>query len=76
MNNWKPLLEKALAKEYPGVTIKWNGDDPVLAIPDELESKANEIIEFTIMLWEAWGGDRRSFNAKTTQHVVLQDETS
>lgn len=57
MKNWKRLLEKALAKEYPGTTIKWNGDDPTLVVPDELESKANEIVEFTTALWEAWGGE-------------------
>lgn len=56
MENWKPLLEKALAKEYPGATIKWIEDEPTLVVPDELENKANEIIEFVTALWKSWGG--------------------
>ena len=57
MENWKHWLETALAKEYPGITIKWDGDDPALVIPDELENKTTEIIEYTSALWEAWGGE-------------------
>ena len=56
MENWKPLLEKALAEEYPGTTIHWNGEDPALVIPDALEKKTNKIVEFAAALWEAWGG--------------------
>lgn len=57
MDSWKRMLGKALAKEYPGTTIEWNGDDPTLVVPDELESKANEIVEYTTALWKAWGGE-------------------
>ena len=59
MKNWKPLLEKALAKEYPGATIKWDGDHPKIVVPDELKNETTEIIEYTTALWEAWGGDPR-----------------
>jgi hypothetical protein len=57
MNNWKSLLEQALAEQYPGVYIKWNGDDPTLVIPDELENKALEIVECVTALWSAEGGE-------------------
>ncbi len=64
MESWKPLLEKALAKEYPGTAIKWNGDDPMLIVPDELEAKENEIIEYVTALWEAWGGEMKLADVK------------
>jgi len=57
MKNWKVLIEKALAKEYKGATIEWNGDDPTLVIADELENKASEIVEYVTALWSAWGGE-------------------
>lgn len=57
MSGWKPLLEKALAKEYPGAKIKWSGDDPTLVIPDELTAKAPEIVEYVTDLWQSWGGE-------------------
>jgi hypothetical protein len=57
MKNWKALLEKALAKEYKGTTIKWNGDNPTLVIPDALENKASKIVEYATDLWCAWGGE-------------------
>jgi len=68
MKNWKRLLEKALAKEYKGATIKWNGDDPTLVIPDELENKALEIVEYVIVLWSAWGGEIR-FDMSKARHT-------
>ena len=57
MKNWKQLLEKALTKEHQGATIKWNGDNPTLIIPDELKNKETEIIEYITNLWSAWGGE-------------------
>ena len=39
MKNWKSLLEKALAKEYKGVTFKWNGNEMSFFI-NALVSKA------------------------------------
>ena len=56
MKNWKRVLEDALANEYPGTAIKWNGGDPILVIPDEFINKADEIVKFATKLWEAWGG--------------------
>jgi len=69
MKNWKALLEKALAKEYKGATIKWNGDDPTLVIPDELENKASEIVEYVTALWSAWGGEVK-FYPERAVHTV------
>jgi hypothetical protein len=50
MSNWKKELEQIVSAEYPGTTIKWNGDDPTLVIPDELENKAIEIVEYVTAL--------------------------
>jgi hypothetical protein len=55
--NWKSEIQKAVAGEYPGVSIKWSGDDPTLVIPDELENKASEIVEYVTALWMFWGGE-------------------
>lgn len=54
---WKCQIENAVASKYPGTTIKWNGDDPTLVIPDELENKANEIVEYTTTIWASFGGE-------------------
>ena len=54
---WKSQIEKAVADEYPGTTIKWDGDNPTLVVPDELESKANEIVKFVTAVWSALGGE-------------------
>lgn len=69
MENWKARLEKALAKEYKGAKIKWNGDDPTLVIPDELENKAPEIVEYVTALWSAWGGEVK-FYPEQAVHTV------
>lgn len=69
MKNWKVLLEKALAKEYKGATIKWDGDNPTLVVPDELESKANEIVEYVTALWSALGGEVK-FYPERAVHTV------
>jgi hypothetical protein len=59
---WKALLETALAAEYPGTTIKWDGDDPTLVVPDELESKVHEIVEYaTAVVRRCLGGGEVKF---------------
>ena len=68
MNNWKALLENAISKEYEGATLKWDGDAPTLVIPDELENKAPEIVEYVTALWSAWGGEIR-FDMSKARHT-------
>jgi hypothetical protein len=69
MKNWKALLEKALAKEYEGAIIRWDGDNPTLVIPDELENKASEIVEHVTDLWYAWGGEVK-FYPEQAVHTI------
>lgn len=65
-HNWKLLLEKAVAKNYPATKIKWNGDHPAPLIPDELQSKSVEISEYIADLWSAWTGITMSASQLTT----------
>lgn len=44
---------------------KWNGDDPTPVIPDELENKASEIVEYVTVLWSAWGGTVKFYPERT-----------
>jgi hypothetical protein len=67
MNNWKPLLEESLANKYPGTTVKWNGNDPTLVIPDDLNDKAPEIVEFATDLWTSWGGEVATYPGRSAQ---------
>jgi hypothetical protein len=71
MNNWKPLLEKALANKCPGTTVKWNGNDPTLVIPDDLNDKAPEIGEFTTDLWTSWGGEVVTYPGRSAQGFCI-----
>jgi hypothetical protein len=66
---WKSQIEAAVADEYPGTTIKWDGDNPTLVVPDELESKANEIVEYVTAVWSAWGGEVK-FYPERAVHTV------
>lgn len=63
MKSWKEVVEDSLAEAYKGVTIKWNGDDPTLVIPNELIHKQAEIVEYTEAIWFAYGGEVE-FNQK------------
>jgi hypothetical protein len=61
MDDWKSDFEKEVAKEYQGTRIEWDGDDPTLVVPEELEGKVLEIVEYTTGLWKAWGGEVKFF---------------
>ena len=54
---WKSQIETAVADEYPDTKIKWDGDNPTLVVPDALESKANEIVEYVTAVWSELGGE-------------------
>ena len=54
---WKSGMEQAIAQKYPGATIKWDGDNPTLVVPDELENQAREIKLYFTALWKYWGGE-------------------
>lgn len=66
--SWKSYIEEVVADEYPGVKIKWKGDNPTLIIPDELENNAPEIVEYTIAVWKLLGGEVVFYPEKAT-HV-------
>jgi hypothetical protein len=42
----KAIVNDILKDKYPGSKIKWQGNDPTLIIPDNLEKKQKQIIRF------------------------------
>lgn len=62
MEAWKLDFQLALTDNYPGVLVKWNGDNPILEIPNELVGKMTEIANFASGIWESWGGDELIFS--------------
>lgn len=61
---WKSRIENAIADEYPGTTIKWDGDNPTLVVPDEFESRANEIVEYVTAVWSSLGGEVKFYSER------------
>ena len=57
MADWKSGMERAIAQKYPGTTVRWDGDNPTLVVPDELENQAREIALFFTALWKYRGGE-------------------
>jgi hypothetical protein len=49
-------VESAIAASYPGVTIRWDGDNPTLVIPDELIAQAADIAASVQALYKYRGG--------------------
>ena len=57
MADWKFGMERAIAQKYPGTMVRWDGDNPTLVVPDELENQAREIALFFTALWKYQGGE-------------------
>ena len=71
MENWKPLLEQAVAKAYPGVTTEWDGNVPVLIIPDELKDRSRQITDYATALWTSWGSEPESGQELSNRFQIL-----
>jgi hypothetical protein len=55
-NTGKQHIEMMMSHYYPGVTIRWNGNNPTLVIPDNLVSKKDEIIQTAEACWRVKNG--------------------
>ena len=55
--DWKKQIETQLAEQFAGTTIKWNGDNPTLVVPDELIAQSETIVGFATILFSEMGGE-------------------
>lgn len=56
--DWKKEISTQLAEQFPGVEMKWDGDNnPTLVIPDELIVQSKTIIDFVSVLYAEMGGE-------------------
>lgn len=55
--DWKKEIETQLAEQFPGVGVKWDGDNPTLVIPDVMIEQSETIVEFASALFTEMGGE-------------------
>lgn len=55
MAKWKKLFEDGIGREFPGVSVKWNGENPTLVVPDNRKRQKRAIVAFSVVLAEELG---------------------